>query len=367
MGRRLSLLTTAGLLAGALMAAPAGAVVGGRDAAPGAYPAVTFVTLGGSFACTGTLIAPTAVLTAGHCGSLTGSLVATPIGWPVSSIDVTIGAQTPGGPGEKARVARVAIPPSYLLTSSSDVSLLLLDRPAATAPVRIAGRGEEGLWAPGVTETIVGYGATSEGGERAARLQEANVPIIADATCAAAYGTFEPRTMLCAGFPQGGVDTCQGDSGGPLFGKRSDGSLVVVGSTSQGEGCARAGKPGVYARVADNDLREWIRSLVPDGVVADVVARSVPAALAPAAAPLPRVCTSRRTIIVNVKRAFRGRLRSTTVLVAGRRVSTLRGRRTSAKLSFAGLKKGTVRVQLVMSLKNGRKVTDTRTYKVCGG
>lgn len=360
-------MTTAGLLAAALMAPPAGAVVGGRDAAPGAYPAVTFVTLGGSFACTGTLVAPTAVLTAGHCGSLTGSVVATPIGWPVSSIDVTIGAQTPGGPGEKARVARVAIPPSYLLTSSSDASLLLLDRPAATAPVRIAGRGEQSLWAPGVSETIVGYGATSEGGERAARLQEANVPIVADATCAASYGTFENRTMLCAGFPQGGVDTCQGDSGGPLFGERPDGSLVVVGSTSQGEGCARPGKPGVYARVADTDLREWIRSLAPDAVGTDVAARSAPAATGPVAAPLPKVCVSRRTVTVHVKRAFRGRLRSTAVLVAGRRVRTLRGRRTSAKLSLAGRKKGTVLVQLVMSLKNGRKVTDTRRFRVCGG
>jgi secreted trypsin-like serine protease len=72
--------------------------------------------------------------------------------------------------------------------------------------------------------------------------------------------------MVCAGFEQGGVDTCQGDSGGPLFGRTSAGALRVVGATSFGEGCARAGKPGVYARVADATLREWIRSQAPDGV-----------------------------------------------------------------------------------------------------
>ena len=72
--------------------------------------------------------------------------------------------------------------------------------------------------------------------------------------------------MVCAGFPQGGVDTCQGDSGGPLFAINSSGALKVVGATSFGEGCARAGKPGVYARVADTALRTWIASVAPDAV-----------------------------------------------------------------------------------------------------
>ena len=72
--------------------------------------------------------------------------------------------------------------------------------------------------------------------------------------------------MLCAGYPQGGTDTCQGDSGGPLFGRDASGALKVVGATSFGEGCAQPGKPGVYARVGDSVLREWIRSAAPAGV-----------------------------------------------------------------------------------------------------
>jgi secreted trypsin-like serine protease len=69
--------------------------------------------------------------------------------------------------------------------------------------------------------------------------------------------------MLCAGYPQGGTDTCQGDSGGPLLAKALDGSLRLVGATSFGEGCAEAGKPGVYARLAEGPIRSFIARFVP--------------------------------------------------------------------------------------------------------
>ena len=115
-------------------------------------------------------------------------------------------------------------------------------------------------------ETIVGWGTTSEGGSTPDTLQKAKVPITTDAYCSGAYSDFDANTMVCAGYPNGGVDTCQGDSGGPMFGTNSTGALRVVGTTSFGEGCARPGKPGVYGRVGDSTLREWIRSRAPGGV-----------------------------------------------------------------------------------------------------
>ena len=112
-----------------------------------------------------------------------------------------------------------------------------------------------------------GTRTSEEGGDLPDTLQKAQVPITTDATCASAYpSSFEAQTQICAGYPQGGVDTCQGDSGGPMFGRNAAGALRVVGATSYGEGCARPNKPGVYARVGDDTLREWIRQQAPNGV-----------------------------------------------------------------------------------------------------
>jgi secreted trypsin-like serine protease len=263
--RRLLVLAALTVAALGATAAPSSAIVGGHDAAPGAYPAVAEITFGQSFLCTGTLIAPTWVLTAGHCGSITGAAVASPARWPAPLIDVRIGG-TQSGTGEKVPVAQAIVEPDYLATSGHDITLLKLASPSTQAPVKVSGAAETGLWAPSTLETIVGWGTTSEGGDIPSTLQEAQVPVTTDADCAAAYSDFEAQTMLCAGFPQGGVDTCQGDSGGPLFGRTAAGDLKVVGATSFGEGCARPGKPGVYARVGDAALREWIRSVAPDAV-----------------------------------------------------------------------------------------------------
>jgi trypsin len=263
--RRLSLFFAVVGATLALTAAPSSAIVGGNDAEQGEYPAVAKVTYQ-IFQCTGTLITPDTILTAGHCSSLTGGAASSPVGWPAPLINVEIGA-TREGDGEDATVSRVIIPPQYLLTNGSDISILKLTRASSKTPVRVAGAADRNIWNPGVLETIVGWGVTEEGGNAPDVLQEAQVPITTDAYCSNAYGSdFDSETMVCAGFDQGGVDSCQGDSGGPMFGTSNAGGLRIVGTTSWGEGCARPGRPGVYARVADAPLREWIRSQAPAGV-----------------------------------------------------------------------------------------------------
>ena len=104
----------------AVAASPSSAVVGGTDAAPGEFPSVAEITFG-AFGCTGTLIDPTHVLSAGHCGSATGAAVASPVGWPTPLINVRIGSNKPGQ-GERVPVCSVTVSPDYLGLTSGTTS-----------------------------------------------------------------------------------------------------------------------------------------------------------------------------------------------------------------------------------------------------
>ena len=135
MKRRLSIAFATASAALALTATPSMAIVGGHDAAAGAYPSVAEVHLAKSFLCTGTLIAPDWVMTAGHCGSITGSAVATPVSFPPALIDVYIGSNQ-SGQGELVPVSQVIVSPDYIATQGYDVTLLKLSRAARAGPQR---------------------------------------------------------------------------------------------------------------------------------------------------------------------------------------------------------------------------------------
>jgi secreted trypsin-like serine protease len=245
-----------------------GQIIGGAEAAPGAWPWQASLSVAsldpyaGHF-CGGTLIEQRWVLTAAHC------LVAPASGQVITptALRVTLGTHDlQAGDGVALGVEEIVIDPDFDgATFANDIALLRLDRAAdcvACTPVDLLSAvQEESLAAPGMLATVTGWGDTDMAQDAAsfpARLRQVEVPLVDEATCAMQYGAeVITAQTLCAG--TGGKDSCQGDSGGPLVVRNAEGTgYLLAGIVSFGERCAEPGLPGVYTRVSS--YADWVEA-----------------------------------------------------------------------------------------------------------
>ncbi|MBI5105796.1 MAG: right-handed parallel beta-helix repeat-containing protein [Solirubrobacterales bacterium] len=103
---------------------------------------------------------------------------------------------------------------------------------------------------------------------------------------------------------------------------------------------------------------------------APVTAAGPPAAALPAFAQVVQLPSARRCVS---RRSFRIRLRiprgvavsSATVLVDGRRVKVVKGRRLTAPVDLRGLPKGRFTVKITLATADGRTIAGSRTYRTC--
>jgi MYXO-CTERM domain-containing protein len=220
-------------------------VVGGSPVPEGKWPDTAGVYFGSQIGCTGVLVAPTVVLTAGHC-------IDNSIG------QVLLGANNINGPGEVRFVDRRIAYPSWWNTY--DIGILTLRTPSTIEPRLIAtGCVRDGYIANGAPVTIVGYGATDNNANvYVDELLEAMTEIT-DFDCSSsgkgcAQGA-RPAGELGAGGM--GIDSCDGDSGGPLYLNTPIGDFVV-GLTSRGyeDNSLRCSQGGIYVR--PDAVIEWI-------------------------------------------------------------------------------------------------------------
>ena len=225
-------------------------IVGGSQVPRGRWPDVVAVMLRDG-ACTGVLVAPDVVLTAGHCIA----------GGPYEVLVDTIDYGRPGG--ERIRVAWARAYPNW--EQRYDVGVLMLDQPATFAKPRVVTSActARPLLVPGRRVEIVGFGlATLEGLESNTRLHQASVPIT-DPTCTS-DPSCNPAVAPHGEFTAGGhgADSCFGDSGGPVYIDTQDGhGHALVGIVSRGLAlpAAPCGNGGVYVRV--DKVTSWIQSV----------------------------------------------------------------------------------------------------------
>ncbi|XP_006157618.1 acrosin isoform X2 [Tupaia chinensis] len=245
-------------------------VVGGQEAKHGAWPWMVSLQVFTHkrrkyHACGGSLLNSRWVLTAAHCFDKRKN----PYDWRLvfGAKDIAYGSDKPvQEPLQERFIEKIVIHDQYNpLTDENDIALLKVTPPVPCGPFIgpcCLPHFKEGPPKRPLNCWVAGWGYTTENATRPSpTLQEANVNIINLDLCNSTqwYNGHIHSTNVCAGYPQGMIDTCQGDSGGPLMCRENEESAyVVVGVTSWGAGCARARHPGIYT--ATWPYLKWIAS-----------------------------------------------------------------------------------------------------------
>ena len=231
-------------------------VVGGSAADASDWPSVAAIYFDGFAGCGGTVISPTAVLTAAHCVSGTDPAELA-VGTGRRSLSERDTGQTIG-------VADYVIHPAYGGVGRADLAVLTLKRPTSAPAAQLPAPGTDAaLTAPGSVLRVAGWGATTPMGRDPGSdmLLEADEITLQKRPCKRAYRReFMQRDQICTNGPRIGsgqnASSCYGDSGGPLSADTPAGQVLVGVVSYGGDRCGDPRFPSVYARVAPHV--DWI-------------------------------------------------------------------------------------------------------------
>ncbi|XP_034232033.1 brachyurin-like isoform X2 [Thrips palmi] len=222
-------------------------IIDGGDAAPFQFPWQAALLAEHRFFCGGSIIAPTWILTAGHCVD------------PLTEFHVVVGALTmPKGheaSRQRFKTNRRFLHPRYdVKFLDNDIGMLQLPTSiefnifvqAVALPSYSAATVD---WT-GVEARVSGWGKTTDlADHNSPMLKFTTLKVVANAVCEHVYGNTMIANKLCLSSDDGGHGVCQGDSGGALV-VRQGKTMVQIGITSfvSLEGCT-VGMPQGFTRV----------------------------------------------------------------------------------------------------------------------
>jgi hypothetical protein len=275
--RRSAIVTLVSLLTLTAVALPAAGITGNYEPDfehDGVGLLVTYDD-DGEFAgrCSGTLLTPTAFLTAAHCTDGASSArvyFAQDAGAnfdPETGEDPVSGYPMTGG----VTAAVLHTPEAYddfaTFPNTWDVALVILDEPQEReryAALLSAGALDElasGKAKPNVTFTVSGYGLQYINGAQVTSYRER---MKATATLVNLKSDLtKGHNLAHSGDPgRGKGGTCFGDSGGPVF---LSGTWTIAGITSFGMSSMTCSGPGYAYRADQAEVIEWVEDHLPEG------------------------------------------------------------------------------------------------------
>jgi trypsin len=234
-------------------------VTGGHIANPAAWGFAVAVLEGGRLVCSGSVIAPTKVVTAAHCVRGDPAQLAVVANRPILRNPAV---------GEVIGVAAAAVHPDFPLTQRHDLAVLTLTHATTARAIALPSPAEpvDTSLAPGSVLPIAGFGRRNPiafGKPLSGALFATSVRV--RNSCIRYGPVFSAASMICAlGRPIGRLvlnrSACFGDSGGPMvlntpLGPRLVGVssyvISVVRGRYRGALCGFRKVPAVWARVAD--------------------------------------------------------------------------------------------------------------------
>ncbi|HEX3563013.1 MAG TPA: serine protease [Solirubrobacterales bacterium] len=249
---------TAGALPSTAAAAPRArsSVVGGRAANPAEFPYAVAIFRKGHMHCSGSVIGPTKVLTAGHCVA----------GFNLANFQVIIGRPTlrNAAIGQSIGVVSGRVHPDFEQTGLHDVAVLNLAQPTAAPPIALATPDQNAATtAAGARLQVAGFGAINPFGTHLSGFLKSTTELVrTDRRCLKAYtrDLFAPESMICAlgarrkkaGRFKIHTSACSGDSGGPLVANTATGPVEVGTVSFGGVLCGLPAAPTVYSRVSSS-------------------------------------------------------------------------------------------------------------------